>query len=553
MSIDAKMCSFYDTVQKWTSELVAIKSVNGTTGEVDILDKVESLLRSFHYFSERPCMVWTKVMKEDPIGRKNLFALVSGEKGPSNKVVLIHGHTDTVSTEDYGELEDFATKPEELMRKFQQLELSPDVKEDLESGEWYFGRGTVDMKSGVASHLCVLKYLSENPETFAGHILFMANPIEETTHGGIMDALSELQRLKTENNFEYVTAINADFVGPLYPGDTTRYIYLGAVGKLLPSFYIKGKETHVGQPFEGFDPNLVASKLVEKINLNMSLVDEAEGEYTLPPVALKMEDLKNTYNVQTPISSFVYFNYFVHKRTPDEVMIQLQTVATEAFNEVIDYLNEQYSYYSRKNSRQSENLPWTTRVMTYEQLMTKLLSEKGEVVKERIQEILVNNRDNDLRIITRQIVSELLKMDNDQSPVIVIFFSPPYVPHNLVKEQSKIERNLKKVLINTLNDLEVQTGHHFEVKKFFPSLTDSSYLSMDDSKEAINYLKCNFPEMDTLYPVPDDTIRDLNIPSINVGTWGKDAHKMTERVYKPYTFQVLPELTKNLTLNLLSE
>lgn len=52
----------------------------------------------------------------------------------------------------------------------------------------------------------------------------------------------------------------------------------------------------------------------------------------------------------------------------------------------------------------------------------------------------------------------------------------------------------------------------------------------------------NFPEYERLYNVPLRTIKKMNIPAINYGCYGKDAHKWTERVYMPYTFKVLPDL-----------
>jgi arginine utilization protein RocB len=29
---------------------------------------------------------------------------------------------------------------------------------------------------------------------------------------------------------------------------------------------------------------------------------------------------------------------------------------------------------------------------------------------------------------------------------------------------------------------------------------------------------------------------------VNIGPWGRDYHRRTERVYMPYSFEVLPEL-----------
>lgn len=37
-------------------------------------------------------------------------------------------------------------------------------------------------------------------------------------------------------------------------------------------------------------------------------------------------------------------------------------------------------------------------------------------------------------------------------------------------------------------------------------------------------------------------IKKLNISAINYGCYGKDAHKWSERIYKPYSFGVLPKL-----------
>ncbi|MFD1706166.1 M20/M25/M40 family metallo-hydrolase [Siminovitchia sediminis] len=540
-------------MERLTVELVNVKSVNGTAGEVEIADKIENILRSYPYFEEHPQQVWTKTVDDDPLQRKSVLALLKSEE-PSDKTILLHAHTDTVTIDDFGSLKEYAAHPYELMERLKETDLLPEVRADLESGDWLFGRGSVDMKSGAAAHLLVLKYLSENRHVFTGNILFMTNPIEETTHGGIIDVLPELERLQSEEQIDFECAINTDFVGPLYKGDLTRYIYLGSVGKLLPSFYIRGKETHVGQAYEGLDPNLIASEITRRIDLNADLADEAEGEVTQPPVTLKQKDLKPTYNVQTPISSFVYFNYYVHQITPDKILDQLQGIAREAFDDVIETLNTQYNRHCERSGMQYKQLSWKTRVVTYEELYNKVFDLHGEKVNERLNRILDQHaKELDPREVGRLMVEELLLLDNDQSPVIVLFFATPYVPRNFVKGKSKKEQDLLEKLNALIQETEAETGDTFAVHKFFPSLTDSSYLCLDDTDEEVKVLKSNFPGMDTLYPVPIEKIRKLNIPAMNFGTWGKDAHKKTERVYKPYTFGVLPSLLKNYCLKVLNK
>ena len=51
------------------------------------------------------------------------------------------GHTDTVGISDYGTLKHLANKPYELTEKFKEIAstLPPEVRKDLESGEYLFG------------------------------------------------------------------------------------------------------------------------------------------------------------------------------------------------------------------------------------------------------------------------------------------------------------------------------------------------------------------------------------------------------------------------------
>ncbi len=42
--------------------------------------------------------------------------------------------------------------------------------------------------------------------------------------------------------------------------------------------------------------------------------------------------------------------------------------------------------------------------------------------------------------------------------------------------------------------------------------------------------------------IEDMNIKAFNIPGINYGCYGKDCHKWTERLYIPYSFEILPKL-----------
>ena len=63
--------------------------------------------------------------------------------------------------------------------------------------------------------------------------------------------------------------------------------------------------------------------------------------------------------------------------------------------------------------------------------------------------------------------------------------------------------------------------------------------------------KANTPGFGTLYSIPIEDMQTLNLPVLDIGSFGKDAHKFTERIEKRYTFEVAPELVYKTVMNLL--
>lgn len=152
------------------------------------------------------------------------------------------------------------------------------------------------------------------------------------------------------------------------------------------------------------------------------------------------------------------------------------------------------------------------------------------------------NENMDKREIPLEITKKLCLVAGIKIPTIVIFFAAPYCPHNTLKDEDEEEKKTYNEISKIVKEFSENSSEKFEVMQFFPSLTDSSYLKIDDDNESLNMLIGNFPEYERLYNVPLRTIKKMNIPAINYGCYGKDAHKWTERVYMPYTFKVLPDL-----------
>ncbi|WP_432681020.1 M20 family metallopeptidase [Bacillus velezensis] len=538
-----------EKIEAITKSLVALNSINGTLGEGKKADYIKDMIKSFPYFQENPSHVWEQAIPEDPYGRKNIFAFIEGN-GDSLNTVIYHAHLDTVGIEDFGPLKDIAFDSDRLAEYFSNYEFDRDVQRDARSGEWMFGRGSVDMQSGIAVHLANLLHFSERRDQLPGHILFMANPDEESQHSGILTSISELKRLKQEKQLRYLAAINNDFITPLYEGDTTRYIYTGAAGKLLPCFAIYGREVHVGDTLSGIDPNLIASEITRRIHNNIHMAENIEGELVLPPTCLYQRDNKEAYNVQTAVSSYVYFNYFIYEKTAKEVMDQLTAVADEACRETEQKLSDYYDEYCERTSLPKKEMSWNVQVYSLEDYL-KRLRNRGIDPAQCIEQTFKTYEHLELRMRCFKAVEELQKLDPEQGAKVIIFYAPPYLPHNYLKEESTRDRLLQHVIQEAVDKTAASTGETFVFKKFFPYLADGSFLSLHETDEEVSAFTDNFPGWDVIGTIPFKEIRELNIPSVNIGVYGKDGHKWTERVYKPYTFHVLPELIQQTTMHLL--
>ncbi|RIW29601.1 M20/M25/M40 family metallo-hydrolase [Bacillus salacetis] len=536
----------YDQIEWMTKRLMENKSFNNTEGERRKAQQIKDIVNTFPYFEKHPENLWTQEIPDDPHGRFNVFAKVSGN---SKRTLLFHAHIDTVGTDDYGILKEHAHDPDFLEAFFSEFEGDDKVKEDARSGKWLFGRGALDMQSGIAVHLANLLYFSEMEEEPDGDLLFLFNPDEESEHAGMIAAIDELYRLKQEGT-QFLAAINDDFISPVYDGDCKRYIYTGAAGKLLPCFYIVGREAHVGDILTSIDPTRIASDINLRINQNIELLEDIEGEFVLPPSCLYFKDKKTVYNVQTPLETRMYFNYFVYEKTSKEVLEELVSIAKDSVDRLESSSRNKFEKYRTLHGFPEREVSWKVDVVTFEDFLADLRG-KGLRPEEVMKGVLENMKGEDNREIAFSIVEALQQLDPDKTPRVIIFFAPPFLPHNYLNEENEYGKKVNKVLRDCLKKTEEETGEEFEIKRFFPYLADGSFLSLHESDEDIEAFKDNMPMIESLYPVPIDRIRELNIPSINLGVYGRDGHQWTERVYKPYSFSTLPGIIRGVATELL--
>lgn len=531
-------------VKELIMQLVSVESISGTPGELTMAATIFSIIKEIPYFQTNPEQVQQHPLPGDSLGRSFITALVRGSR-PSPRTIVLLSHFDVVGIEDYGQLKEYAFRPELYTQKLiQQIaDLGDEAGADLSSGDWLFGRGIMDMKAGLGIQIAALSQLADECD-FAGNILLLATPDEERNSAGMLAAVTELGRLQAELNLKYTLCICSESSFASYPGDIGKYIYTGSVGKLLPVIYCVGQETHVGEPMEGINATWMAAKIVQNMEWSDLFVDDVEDEICPPPTCLKLTDLKQEYNVQTPNSAYVLYNVLTFHQTPAEVMAKVRQVAEQASAEIRQTLSRKYANLlipSMDKERKINDL--CPSVFTYSELLQRGEAQFGETLTASLQNIIDTgkNKCTDYRELCVTLATELSSYFAAEGPFYLLMLAPPYYPHVYWEHSDRTETRLPALL----NHLTEQAEIHKEalhIRTFFPGLSDVSYCHLKDPDEVISTLEANMPLLGTAYNLPLQQIASLDMPTINIGPYGKDAHKHTERLNISFSTEVTPHL-----------
>lgn len=529
-------------------KLVNCQSITGTTGEIEMEKILCSILSRMDYFKSNPQHLILHPVTNDPHGRSIVAALL---KGKGRNTVILLGHHDVVDTVDYGPYKEYAFSPQELAAKLDPEILSPEAREDLKSGKWLFGRGVMDMKAGISLFLYLLDKMGRSIENMDGNILFLSVPDEETCSAGMLEAVPFLTRLSDQEKLDYLCVINSE--PSCFNVDGTYNLYTGSIGKLLPVIFCFGKETHVREPFEGLNSNLLMAELLRIIEGNSRLSDSVDEMCTMPPTSLKAKDLKEAYSVSVPAVSICYFNMFTYRRSPKELLDILIPLCKEAFYNALKLANEKLHQYNRLSGSSISRLPWSPKVLTFQELYEICSVKYGEPFHRHMKGFIEREKHNtgDDRELAIKVVTEVHNWCPDRDPKIVIAFAPPYYPHITIRGETRKEIEVLGVVENLKDYSRKELGVDLYIQKYFNGISDLSYCALQDAEDVINSFKPNMPAWGYSYSLPLEEMRHLNVPAIILGPWGKDAHKFTERLNLDFFLNKSPYLLEYMVKGLL--
>lgn len=519
-----------DDILKLLYGYVAAQSCTGTISENSGADYFIDTMRKVPYFSAHPEYLIHYPIKNDILHRAACCAMFRGTS--PDTVVMIH-HFDVTSVEDYGRFADIAFDPDALTKALHgdDVVLEQGAGDDLNSGDFLFGHGVCDMKGGGSIQMALLSRFSEQ-ENFLGTLIVLGVPDEENLSAGMRAAVSLLRELKDRYGLNYKLMINSE---PHQRKAPEKGVFsVGSTGKLLPFVYAKGRMSHAGKSAEGLNPLAVISRIVAQTE---GLPFTGDGAPT--PTWLMLRDDKLHYDVSMPRSAFGCMSVLTFQTSADEVLEKLRRVCTSAF---VDCLR------ARTAALQLTEAPWEPKVYSWTELCREAERIGGEKWKTAFEKLLtllqeeLCSGEQSFADAQRRLL-DCTCNELPDVPMVVFGFLPPYYPSVTNGNFSTLPDNIKR-LDRLLSDYAQECfGQEYETELFYTGISDLSYSSMANSNQdqGLSFLR-EMPMYGKGYELSFEDLQAIAMPCINIGPWGKDFHKLTERVCLSDLTQKTPRL-----------
>jgi len=532
------------------SKLLSVKSLTCSEAECTLAEWFVSFFRSMPYFQKHPEDAGAYAIPNDPYGRSVPYALLRGKR---TDTVVLSGHFDVVSSEEYGAAEEYAyqlgsTKLEEMLKNFP---LTDEQRGDLESDEWLWGRGVADMKGGLAIHAALFEQYAAQAEagTLEGSILFVPVPDEESYSAGMRGAVEIFRMFQRKYDLNYKLMIDPE---PTRVVDGALVLSLGSVGKLMPAILVQGKKAHAGRFYEGLSAVSVLADIQLRTNGSLDFCDVCQNEASVPPTWANLRDRKRGYDVSIPHRAGGYFTVLSFSTTPEDIEEKLRRICTEAFTSQVTKLDEEYQRFKTMNrSERREHIRYQPCVMSFHELC-KQLRERDRDGFERFYAsayaravAAVEHGEKSYPDATLDIMEEALNYSDISYPITLIGFAPPYYPPVHSDHVRGKEGCGSKALEFVAALSKKEYGQSIVLENYFNGISDLSYSALT-APFSYASLSDNMPLWGDAYRINFDAMEKIAVPSIIYGPIGKEYHTYAERVNKHSLYHVIPATTKAL-------
>lgn len=528
-------------------KLLEIPSVTESPAEDDAARFIFDYFAKLDYFKANPAhlQLVPTPLERDSRPLHTVIARVMAAK-PTKRTIIFIGHYDVVEVSMYGSMRHLAFKPKELeaeLLKNPNL-LSDKALQDLKSGNYLFGRGSMDMKCGLVLEMELLREFAAKREMFDINLMMVAVPDEENSSAGMRGAAPALLALQEEEALDYLAAINTEPTEPGKPGAKGQILFTGTVGKLMPVFLCVGSESHVGNYYRGFSAPLLAGHIIKLAEANPELADPA-GELTCPSwICLGNKILREGYSVTVPNRSIVYFNCFTINKTPAKILQEARQIAKTAIEETVTHIQNSSDALLGMGYANGKAPNWQPPILSIGELVALAIKNLGgaKALHQELEAAIAASKESDLRDLATVALEKILALSGLQGPLLVVGFLPPYYPPRNNNRPGAKYLVMQKTVDAVLQKARNEFGVDIEVSELFAGICDLSYMGFQGEAAELAAFEDNLADQGVLYKLPTAALTKLDVPIMNLGPCGYEAHKFEERLELTYSLETLPKL-----------
>jgi arginine utilization protein RocB len=274
-------------------------------------------------------------------------------------------------------------------------------------------------------------------------------------------------------------------------------------------------------------------------------VDQVAGETPPPPVCLQQIDLKSGYDVTTPRAAWCLYNVLTHGLSPVRVIEHLRREVQQALDAAVGQMQRAAAHYSAIAGRLVTTPKWQPQTLTFAELKQQAVQHSGSAVEQLLLELNAQLRvDKKLTLpqLSLSITNLLWSLSGLTGPAAVIGLAGLYYPPILLQDTSSRHLRVKETVARQAALITQTKGCSIRLRPFFPGISDMSFMGNAGSAEDIAAITNNTPSWGSRIQFDFSVGQKLDLPTINIGPWGRDYHQRTERVNMPYSFDVVPEL-----------
>ena len=515
-------------------ELVKIPSVTESAAESAPGLYIKERLEKLSYFRERPQnLQWIDTPLEGAAEKLRSLVVRVDAARTTKRTLLLIGHYDVVDIACYGDLIAHAFDADWLNKYFEA------------GGDDLYGRGTMDMKCGVALEIDLIEEFAADRSKFDVNLVFAFVGDEENSSAGMRGVLPALASMQKEG-LEFLAALNTEPGEAGHSGLVGPMVYLGTLGKLMPSFYVRGRDAHVGNYYDGYSAILAAARIVAHAEGNPNLADPLNGVSQPSWMCIDIRSLRDVYSVTVADRACAYFNCFTTRNTPADVMEQMKFIASTALEETTRQLAASYRSLRESGYEGGAFLPPAVRVLTLAELTEAARKKVGPAFDNELKLFIESIPPGDMRARGIKAVDHIADLSGLEGPYAVCFFLPPWLPVRTDLTNKAGDQAVAEAARAVGRELEALHGLKLTEIELFAGLCDLSYVGASVSEKDVEALSSNMPGWGSIYKIPLKEMQGFALPVVNLGPSGEEAHRKGERLHLRYSLDILPGLLRSL-------